>query len=251
MLFEIQPFGKRGTARGSCGSPIDSLIPAAFGRTYLWELLTPLQPCSIKAVLTFIVSLIIVIERCYRYWIQYDLANSSGFMAAVQKMVMNNSIENAIRLCKKARPKLLPYVLSEGLKRANDTTEEIENAMEHANFTAIPRVTKTTPLLATTANVATLLGLLGTIFGLMKSFAGAANATGAAKQQILAEGLSEALTATSFGLGTALFCLFAYGILMMKQHSILSDISQNTSRLNDLLYTRKMKIKGYQEKRAD
>jgi biopolymer transport protein ExbB/TolQ len=209
-------------------------------------------PVVMSAILlTFAISLVIVIERCYRYWMQYDLANSSGFMAAVQKMVMNNSIENAIRLCKKARPKLLPYVLSEGLKRANDTTEEIENAMEHANFTAIPRVTKTTPLLATTANVATLLGLLGTIFGLMKSFGAAANATGAAKQEILAQGISEALTATSFGLGTALFCLFAYGILMMKQHSIISDISQNTARLNDLLYTRKMKIKGYQEKRAD
>ncbi len=202
-------------------------------------------------LMTFIVSLVIVVERCYRYWIQYDLANSSGFMAAVQKMVMNNSIENAIRLCKKARPKLLPYVLSEGLKRANDSTEEIENAMEHANFTAIPRVTKTTPMLATTANVATLLGLLGTIFGLMKSFGAAASATGAAKQEILAAGISEALTATSFGLGTALFCLFAYGVLMMKQQSILADINQNTARLNDLLYTRKMKIKGYQEKRAD
>jgi biopolymer transport protein ExbB/TolQ len=200
--------------------------------------------------LTFAISLVIVVERGYHYN-QYGLANSSAFMAAVQKMVMNNSIENAIRLCKKARPKLLPYVLSEGLKRANDTTEEIENAMEHAHFTAIPRVTKITPLLATTANVATLLGLLGTIFGLMKSFAAAANATGATKQEILASGISEALTATSFGLGTALFCLFAYGLLMMKQHSIVSDIAQNTARLNDLLYTRKMKIKGYQEKRAD
>jgi len=202
-------------------------------------------------ILTLLVSMVIVVERCYRYWIQYDLANSSGFMAAVQKMVMNNSIENAIRLCKKARPKLLPYVLSEGLKRANDTTEEIENAMDHANLTAAPKVMKTTPMLATTANVATLLGLLGTIFGLMKSFGAAANATGAAKQTILAEGISEALTATSFGLGTALFCLFAYGILMMKQQSILADINQNTSRLMDLLYTRKMKIKGYKEKRAD
>ncbi|MEZ4742156.1 MAG: MotA/TolQ/ExbB proton channel family protein [Bdellovibrionota bacterium] len=209
-------------------------------------------PLVMSAItLTLVVSLVIVIERCYRYWIQYDLANSSGFMAAVQKMVMNNSIENAIRLCKKARPKLLPYVLSEGLKRANDTTEEIENAMEHASLAATPKVTKTTPMLATTANVATLLGLLGTIFGLMHSFAAAANATGAAKQEQLAAGISEALTATSFGLGTALFCLFAYGILMMKQQSILADISQNSSRLMDLLYTRKMKIKGYQEKRVD
>src|SRR4051812_20597981 len=75
-----------------------------------------------------VISVLIVIERSYRYWGEYDLANSSGFMAMVQKMIMNNSIENAIRLCKKARPRLLPYVLAEGLKRANDSAEEIEHA---------------------------------------------------------------------------------------------------------------------------
>lgn len=194
--------------------------------------------------LTFFVSIVIIVERCYRYWLQFDLANSSGFMAAVQKMVMNNSIENAIRLCKKAKPKLLPYVLAEGLKRANDSTEEIENAMEHAKLSAVPKVMNLVPFLATTANVATLLGLLGTIFGLMKSFAAAANATGAQKQTLLAEGISEALTATSFGLGTALICLFTYGILMLKQQGIINDINQNAAKLLDLLYTRKMKIRG-------
>ena len=65
-----------------------------------------------------LISIVIIIERAFRYWFQYDLPNSDGYMSAVQKMVMNNSIENAIRLCKKAKPKLLPYVLSEALKRA-------------------------------------------------------------------------------------------------------------------------------------
>jgi biopolymer transport protein ExbB/TolQ len=165
-------------------------------------------------------------------------------MAAVQKMVMNNSIENAIRLCKKARPKLLPYVMSEGLKRANDSTEEIENSLETASLTAIPKLTTILPFLGTTANVATLLGLLGTLFGLMKSFGAAAKLTGSAKQTALASGIAEALTATSYGLGTALMCLFAFGVLMMKQSSIVDDINKNVARLEDLLFTRKMKIKG-------
>lgn len=194
-----------------------------------------------------LVSLVIIIERSVRYWLHYDLPNSAGFMAAIQKMVMNNSIENAIRLCKKAgRRKLLPYVLSEGLKRANDTTDEIQNAMEHATLAVIPQASTRIGLLATTANVATLLGLLGTIFGLMHSFGAAATATGAQKQTLLAEGIAEALTATSFGLSTALLCILAHGILSVKQQSIINDISQNVARLNDLLYTRKMKIKGLQ-----
>ena len=68
----------------------------------------PLVMGSIFATLVF--ALAIVIERVIRYWLQYDLSNSATFMAAIQKLVMNNSIENAVRLCKKARPKFVPYV---------------------------------------------------------------------------------------------------------------------------------------------
>jgi biopolymer transport protein ExbB/TolQ len=193
-------------------------------------------------LLVFLISILIVVERAYRYWLVYDLANSSGFMAMVQKMVMNNSIENAIRLCKKARPKLLPFVLAEGLKRSNDTPEEIDNAIDHAVLSTMPKINKMTGFLATTANVATLLGLLGTIFGLMRSFAAVAKATGAQKQTLLAEGISEALNATSFGLSVALFCLFFYGILTAKQTALMDDINKNASKLTDLLYTRKTKL---------
>jgi biopolymer transport protein ExbB len=193
---------------------------------------------------TLVISLAVVVERAYRLWMEYDLVNSDGFMAMVQKMVMNNSIENAIRLCKKARPKLLPYVLAEGLKRSNDSTQEISNAVDQAVLTVVPRVNKTVAFLATTANVATLLGLLGTIFGLMRSFAAVAKATGAQKQTLLAEGIAEALNATSFGLSVALFCLFCYGVLSAKQKVVVDDINKNAAKLVDLLYTRKMKLKG-------
>ncbi len=190
----------------------------------------------------FTAAMVIIIERSYRYWLQYDLVNSSSFMAAVQKMIMSNSVENAIRMCKNARPKLVPYVISEGLKRANDTSEEVEHAMEHASLEVIPKVSKGIGLLGTSANVATLCGLLGTIFGLMKSFGAAAHATGAQKQTILAEGISEALTATSFGLGTALLCILAHGFLTSKQQAIIADIHHNVARLVDLLYSRKLKM---------
>lgn len=204
-------------------------------------------PVMLSIFLTLIVSIVVIVERVIRYWTKYDLANAQEFMAKIQKYVMNNSIENGIRLCKKYKPALLPYVIAEGLKKANHSPAEIEYAIDHANLTVNPQVTKTTPLLATTANVATLLGLLGTIFGLMHSFGAAAKATGAEKQTLLAEGISEALTATSFGLGTALVCLAAYGVLQWKQKQILDDINQHASKLMDLLYTRKMKIQGKAE----
>ena len=201
----------------------------------------PTVMSCITAVL--FISVGIMIYRLYKIS-QYNISNSSAFMAAIQKMIMNNSIENAIRLCKKTRPKLLPYVLAEGLKRANESPEEVSNAIEHATLTAMPKVVGATPFLATTANMATLFGLLGTLFGLMKSFAGLAAASGDEKSTILAKGISEALTATSFGLGTSLLCLFGFGILNLRQKSLGDDIQKNAARLIDLLYTRSVKIKG-------
>jgi biopolymer transport protein ExbB/TolQ len=126
--------------------------------------------------------------------------------------------------------------------RANDSVEEIELAMDYATLEAIPKVTRLVGFLGTTANVATLFGLMGTLFGLMHSFAAAANATGAQKQTLLAEGIAEALVATSFGLGTALVVLLAYGILMIKQAALVDDINANAARLLHMLYNRKMKI---------
>jgi biopolymer transport protein ExbB/TolQ len=199
-------------------------------------------PVMLSITATLLLTLVLIVERFIRYWGQYDLADSASFMSHIQKMVMNNSIENAIRMCRKAKPKLLPEVLVQGLMRANDSPEEISLAMDYATLEAIPKVTARVGFLGTTANVATLLGLLGTLFGLMKSFAAAATATGAQKQTLLAEGIAEALIATSFGLGTALLALLCYGILMTKQTQIVDDINANAARLLHMLYNRKMKI---------
>lgn len=190
-----------------------------------------------------LLSIIIIIERVIRMWTTYDLANATEFMNGVQKYIMNNSIENAIRLCKKYKPALLPHVISQGLKKANHSPSEIEYALEHANLQVTPDITKGTPLLATTANVATLLGLLGTLVGLIKAFGGLAGQVDN-KQEMLANAISLALHATAFGLLTALICLLAYGILQWKQKQIIDDINQHSAKLIDLLYTRKMKIQS-------
>ena len=78
----------------------------------------------------------------------------------------------------------------------------------------------------------------------MHSFDAASSATGNERTTQLAAGISEALTATSFGLSTALICLLAYGILQWKQKKLLDDINQHSAKLLDLLYTRKMKIQS-------
>jgi biopolymer transport protein ExbB/TolQ len=92
---------------------------------------------------------------------------------------------------------------------------------------------------------------MGTLFGLMKSFSAAGTATGSQKQTLLAEGIAEALIATSYGLGTALLILLVYGILMTKQASLVDDINANAARLLHMLYNRKMKIHRGGSERAE
>ena len=67
-------------------------------------------------LLVLLITFVIVIERVYRFWFVYDISNTDAFLATVQKMIINNSIENSIRLCKQSKPKLVPFVLSEGLR---------------------------------------------------------------------------------------------------------------------------------------
>ena len=95
-------------------------------------------PVMLSIFLTLIVSIVVTVERVIRYWTLYDLTNAQDFMTKIQKYVMNNSIENAIRLCKKYQPALLPFVVAEGLKKANHSTNEIEYALDHANLKASP-----------------------------------------------------------------------------------------------------------------
>ena len=88
--------------------------------------------------------------------------NSTAFMAQIQKLIMANNIDRAIKLCNAEPHAALPRVVKAGLTRANRTEKEIENAIDEATLEVGPQLNNRTPYLSMLANVATLLGLLGT-----------------------------------------------------------------------------------------
>ncbi len=192
-------------------------------------------------------AIVVVVWKSLKYYGEYSLSADESFMGQIQKFIMSNSIENAIRVCKGPtfKKKLVAQVVKEGLKRANDSADEIANSIDRAVIGATAKVNTLINFLGTLANVATLLGLLGTLKGLIKSFgaAGSSELDGGEKQKILAEGISEALVATTFGLSAALFCLLMFGVLQLRQNKINVSIAKAAAALNELLYTRKMKLK--------
>ncbi|MDH5547935.1 MAG: MotA/TolQ/ExbB proton channel family protein [Gammaproteobacteria bacterium] len=114
-------------------------------------------------------------------------------------------------------------MLSYGLARAhnNRRVQEIEAAMEEGLMESLPKLEKRTHYLSTFANVATLMGLLGTIIGLIQAFTAVSNADPAEKADLLSSSISVAMNTTAFGLMVAIPLLLIYTYLQTKTNEIV------------------------------
>jgi len=132
-------------------------------------------------------------------------------------------------------------MLNEGLvcmKSTNDR-DEIETAIEDSMMETIPQLEKRTHYLSMFANIATLLGLLGTIIGLIKAFTAVAAVDPALKGEILSTSISVAMNTTAFGLMTAIPLILIYTILQAKTTEIIVSLEMSVVKFLKLLSKRK------------
>jgi biopolymer transport protein ExbB len=186
---------------------------------------------------TSVVGLGIIVERFIFLFFKYNI-NANAFMGQIQKLVMANNIDRAIKLCNAAPNAALPKVIKAGLTRANKGELEIANAIEEATLEVVPIVQKRTPTLGGVANVATLLGLLGTIVGLIQAFSALESAAPDQRAAALAKGISVAMNTTAFGLIVAIPCMTAQMFLQAVTTKILNEIDQYSVKLENLLVSR-------------
>jgi biopolymer transport protein ExbB len=106
--------------------------------------------------------------------------------------------------------------------------DDVKTAMQETMTQIMPRLEKRTHYLATLANVATLLGLLGTVSGLIHAFAAVATVNPAEKANLLSASISEAMNCTAFGLGTGIIGLATYAWLNGQTQNVLDGINQGT-----------------------
>lgn len=168
---------------------------------------------------------------------KYDV-DAASLMNMVKKHVLLNDVATAIQNCSNSNA-LLPNVLRSGLKRANQSKEQIQDAVEAAMLEATPKVEKRLGYLSLVANISTLVGLLGTIYGLIESFAAVATADPASKAKLLALGISKAMNTTALGLISAISIMVIHSILTSKTDKILGDLEENAVKLIDLLGTKR------------
>jgi biopolymer transport protein ExbB len=204
------------------------------------------DPSMIMIAINLALSLAFTFERVMRLFFHYNVDGPS-FMFEVQKYILANDLDGAIRICNGAGNAALPKVIKAGLQRASRDQDQIQNAIDAASLEVIPKLERRLPYLALIANIATLFGLLGTITGLIRSFAAIAMADPAQRQTILGRGISEAMNATAFGLVTAIFTMIAHSILTTKATKILEEIDEFGVKLLDLLSARKYRHSSQRE----
>ncbi len=117
--------------------------------------------------------------------------------------------------------------------------EEIEYALEEGLMEAIPQLEKRTQYIATLANIATLMGLLGTIMGLIAAFTAVANAAPAEKAALLSQSISVAMNTTAFGLMAAIPLILLHSYLQSKTNEIVDSIEMAGVKFLNIITERK------------
>jgi biopolymer transport protein ExbB/TolQ len=155
--------------------------------------------------------------------------NVKLFVNTVVGHVEARRFKAALDYCQGKRSHPAVFAVRAGLLKANRRDAEIERAIENQLITTLPPVTKGIALMGLLANISTLLGLLGTIGGLIQAFTSVAAASAVERQNALASGISVAMYTTAFGLVVAVPLLFAHHILSRRAEKITADAEAGAS----------------------
>ncbi len=174
-------------------------------------------------LLIFAGGVAIAIER----WLYLTLVTGSNKRTWKKVLPMLNSgdFKQAMSAASKSKT-AIGTMLTYGLARARTARrrDDVEVAMEEGLMEAIPRMEKRTHYLSTLANIATLLGLLGTIIGLIQAFTAVSNADPAEKADLLSASISVAMNTTAFGLMAAIPLLLVYALLQSKTTQLVDSL---------------------------
>ncbi len=179
----------------------------------------------------------LIIDRAKALYFDYSLP-AEPFMKQVMKLVSEDKIEEAITFCAANESKPLAFVVKKVLERSDRDDRSIDHALGTAASEVAPKLVRRLGYLAMVGNTVTLVGLFGTVIGLIVAFKALSFADVSQKQTILAQGISIAMTATAAGLMVAIPMMFAYSFLYEKQNRLFSEIDQYSNKVLELLRDR-------------
>src|SRR2546423_7807915 len=185
----------------------------------------------------------ITIERAL--YLAKSKVDVDKLMSLLKSQIVAGNIRGAINTCE-ASPAPLTRIVAAGLRKAGGSEHDIQQAMDEEALRELPRLEKRTGYLAMLSIRATLAGLLGTIAGLITSFASVAGVDPSMKATMLAGGISQAMHCTFFGLLSGIIGLATYAWLNGKTQHILDGINQGSVETLNLVVAGRNEGAGYQ-----
>src|SRR5215813_3079086 len=192
--------------------------------------------------IVFVVGLSIAIER-YIY-LTHTAVRNRNLWNEVVPMLSQGNFRQVVQVTSKS-DSAIGHILNYGLARIQSARrrDDIEKAMEESLMEVVPRLEKRTHYLATFANLATLLGLLGTVIGLIHAFGAVATVNPAEKANLLSASISVAMNCTAFGLMTAVPILFVHAFLQTKTIELITGLEIASTRFLNAV-TERSSVRG-------
>ena len=196
-------------------------------------------PVMYPIILCSILAFTIVIERLYH--LRRAKIDTRKFMDEIANILRRNKIMDAVELCDKT-PGPIPYILKAGIMKHDRPRAEIKEAIEDAGLYEVPRLEKNVTVLATIAHIAPLLGLLGTVTGMVRCFQTIQQKSTAfhpVSPGDLAGGIWEALITTVAGLSVGIPTLVAYNYFVNRISNFVLEMEKATTDLVNMLTQKK------------
>lgn len=222
----------------------DSTMVAVTGAHPTVEMPEPAAPMSlfdmclqggwlmIPLLLLFIVSIYILVERSIA--IRKASHEDMTFMQRIRDYIHSGKLDSARNLCRATNT---PYarLIAKGISRIGRPMNDVLVAIENTGNLEVSRLEKGLPWLATTAAGAPMLGFLGTVIGMVKSFYDIASQGNTAGISTFADGIYTALVTTVAGLIVGVIALFAYNYLVARINKVMNQLEAKTMEFMDLL----------------
>jgi biopolymer transport protein ExbB/TolQ/biopolymer transport protein ExbD len=183
-----------------------------------------------------LVAMLVSLERWFNLKRRTDY-DALRLFEKVKNFIDNKQMEQALAVCASGGPRALPRILAAGIKKAKEEPYLISGAMAEESTNAVSHIEKRLNLLVMFGNVFTLLGLLGTVYGLIMSFNAVSRPEVAAieKSALLAAGISTAMNSTLVGLSLSVLTVMLYAFIRSRVDASLSEIDRFSVATMNLL----------------
>ena len=189
-------------------------------------------PIMYLILLCSIIAAAVFLERLIHF--HKASIDTAKFMSGLRNILRNRNYTEAITICDET-PGPMAYTLKVGIMAHSKSKEEMKEAMQDASLYEIPRLERKLVILGTIAHLTPLLGLLGTVSGMINAFKTIVNNPGPVNPTLLAQGIWEALITTAAGLVVAIPAFVAYNYLVSRVNSVVVEMEKAATEVANLL----------------